>query len=1006
MRAWVLATAALLAACGGPHATPASPTSSGRGSPAPSASASADAVSPKVVDPLAPLPPGAHARCGTARMRFVSRPEAVAIGNDGRILSIENIDGRLLLRDVVKGAVLRALPDADRTALAPDATRVLSIRRTEHKRRPVLVVAGTGGNELGRVALPLPKGAPPHFRELRADAAARHALAVAGTTVFAVSLDPPRFDGHWTLHGDSVEGLSDDGSRALVLMRPANRPHGLVGALASVHRHGVLALVDVSSGRTLRTLGTKAKPFEYSDVALSHDGRRIFIGELDRVDDLDARTGTLRTLARIPGHGLGGLSAGGHRLLVSPDDSRLVYRQRGVHLLDTASGSAKKLPDGARARGFSPDGSLLLYRDAAAAVVRGKHYDVPVGHRAAVRALAFLDGGRLLASAGRSLRMWDPRTGAPLGSTALAGRQVQLAAAPDGHRLAVATRDLEIARTATHELVRVGSLHHLSSLAFAPAGSLLVGTDMGSGRTLGARKKPLRLRPDRTLFRLASDGSTRASVDVGDVLALVAAPDSKHVAVSTRRFSYGRRRASVELRDTATLQQSVSLVPLESYGDALAFAGPDTLIAASTKHGAVAFELASRSITRRFELGGCCGAIAVSPDGSLLAAAAGGDVQLWELATRRLRGIFRGHTGAVTALSFSPDGKWLASAGRDTSVLVWDTRKAPPVALPTPRLEKPRAGSLSQLARGHKGEQLAVLSKGRLVASGDTLPKLPPGLVAVARGAAASCAITAAHRVACWGRWLGPMLGPRARSHARSRPNAHATPHVGPTKLQPVPGVRDARHIAVGLMYACATDPRGAATCWGSLGGVIERQPPSALKVSSPIRDIQIGLAHACALLQSGHVLCWGDNPDGQLGTSATSARSPTVVPGLSDAVGIGVGDLFSCALRRTGAVLCWGDNSSDQLGDGTGVDSDKPVAVRGVQGARALSAGGTTACAVAAGQVKCWGRLAGYRGTEVHFTRATPVSALGKASAVRVVAGHVCVQGGGPLRCARFQRR
>lgn len=994
MRGWPIAMAVLALACGGAQAspvTPRAPAAPTRAAPVASTAVSPGPAPAPILDPRAPLPDGAHARCGTSRMRFIALPEAVSIANDGRILSIENIDGWQVVRDVVEDKTLWTLPDIEASALSPGGSAVVTLRPTKRPQESVLVVSSPDGKERGRVPLSVPKDAT--FEPLQITFDGRRALAVAGMTVFVVSLEPPRLERKRHLTGDSVLALSGDGTRALVVTRRHPTGHGLMGLLAPVERSGVLTLVELASGRTLRTLGTRDKPFKYSAVALSREGRRLFIGTTNAIDVVDARTGSLRTLARLEGSGLGGLSAGSHRLLVSPDDSQLTYRQRGVHLVDTKTGSVQQLPATASPRAFSPDGGLLLYRESQAAVVRGKHYDVPAGHRLPVTALAFIDRGRRLASAAGSLRLWDPRTGAPLGSSRLAGGRVRLAPSSDGARLAIAGRDLEIADTAGKKLLRIDTSHQVSAVAFLAHGGLLAGTLMGPGWMPGTRGKRSHLRADRTLFRLAPDGRTLGSVEVGDVRSLSVAPDSRQVALYSDRTGGGV--GHVELRDVATLQHRVALAPLDAYRDWLAFAGPDTLVAASRRRGAVAFDLRTRKVQARFALGNCCSALAVSPDGTRLAAAAGRDVQLWDIAPRRLLGVFRGHSGDVQALAFSPDGKWLASAGRDTSVLIWAAAAPTPLERPTPTLEKPAVGSLAELARGYRGERLATLSRGKLASPGETLPKLPAGLRAVARGGAASCAITARRKVVCWGSWLGGRLGLNTKSHAPAG------------QLRPVPGVRDARRIAMGLMYACAIDSHGAASCWGSLGGVIRAQAPRALNVPSPVVDIQIGLAHACALLESGHVVCWGDNPDGQLGTSAFAASSPAPMPLIDDAVAIAVGDLHTCVLRRAGAIFCSGSNRSDQLGDGTGVDSRSPVEVVRLRGARAISADGSASCAVAHdGRVFCWGRLAGFLGSEVHFVRPTPVDALGSAEKVRIVAGRVCVQGGGPVRCARFLRR
>ena len=87
-------------------------------------------------------------------------------------------------------------------------------------------------------------------------------------------------------------------------------------------------------------------------------------------------------------------------------------------------------------------------------------------------------------------------------------------------------------------------------------------------------------------------------------------------------------------------------------------------------------------------------AAAYSPDGKLLALGRGGETETAKVALldpgsgKLLADLTPGHLNGITDLAFHPDGKHLASTGRDTVVRIWNTESKKLVA----EVGKPRGG--------------------------------------------------------------------------------------------------------------------------------------------------------------------------------------------------------------------------------------------------------------------------------------------------------------------------
>ena len=74
--------------------------------------------------------------------------------------------------------------------------------------------------------------------------------------------------------------------------------------------------------------------------------------------------------------------------------------------------------------------------------------------------------------------------------------------------------------------------------------------------------------------------------------------------------------------------------------------------------------------------------VTFSPDGKTLASASNDKTaKLWDVTTGQLKHILKGHSGSVWQLAFSPKGDILASGSRDDkSIITWDTVTTRPVA--------------------------------------------------------------------------------------------------------------------------------------------------------------------------------------------------------------------------------------------------------------------------------------------------------------------------------------
>lgn len=403
--------------------------------------------------------------------------------------------------------------------------------------------------------------------------------------------------------------------------------------------------------------------------------------------------------------------------------------QRNADLLQALYGTG----DVVLATATSPDGRLFAAAEQSGLV---RVYDtssrVQVGEplRTTVfpRDVAFSPDGTILAAAATgTIHLWDVATRTPLGEPiadddtggGLEGTQSHgITFALDGRVLLayggantirvydVATRTMAAApvRVGTTEVRAVAVNQRLVVAAGSDDGTIsVIHPDAGrdpvvlTGHTDGITSLTF-VAGTQFLFSASDDGTLRLwdvedGAPVGEpfvghdgpVTSIAVGPDGLVVA------SAGRDR-TIRLWDVGT--REVLGMPLSGHTNwvsDVAFAPDGTLVSGSWDGTVRVWDTADRGKPLVHDQS--LRDLAYRPDGSVLAVAGtGGELRLWDLATRTRARALVGHTGTVKAVSFSPDGGVLASGGEDHVIRLWNVADGSP------------AGELA----GHPGEVEAV----------------------------------------------------------------------------------------------------------------------------------------------------------------------------------------------------------------------------------------------------------------------------------------------------------
>ena len=442
------------------------------------------------------------------------------------------------------------------------------------------------------------------------------------------------------------------------------------GTIASGHADGKLRFHDTATQAFVGEIQAHARK-DISAIAFSPDGKYVATAGEDLsvrvwdavthkpVAELKSHTDRVPALTWNPDSALL-ISAGW-------DTSARVWRPPHPDPLMLLNSHADQVVTTA----FSPDGKYLACADSdfdihlwldAEAATRGP---VLRGHNDEIKCLAFSPDGTKLASAGadRVVHVWDVRDGKLIAGPNARGRHSVAVIPGSPLRLASSgSANVRVWDVESGEEVAPTNLCPAFAVAASPDGNWLGigGTDYFA-----------------QLWN-ATDGSLAASLEATKppVGSVTFSPDSKILAHTSPAdglvwlwtCATGQPdMIVVEAADACTLET----LAFHPNGKWIACGGVDYL-GTSERDGAVCiWDVTTKEKLCTFDTG--VTAVCFDPQGKYLAGAGLDDaVYLWDAETQETVFVFGGHSQSINAVCFDPTGSYLLSGSDDGTVRAWD----------------------------------------------------------------------------------------------------------------------------------------------------------------------------------------------------------------------------------------------------------------------------------------------------------------------------------------------
>jgi WD40 repeat protein len=674
------------------------------------------------------LPAGALQRLGTVRFRH--NATAIAYSPDGKILASGGHDNAIRLFDAASGKEIRRLLGHKPRSYSPTPDPANSFNPVD------ALVSATGEGGVNSVAFSpdgkvLASGGWDDTvrlwdvatgKELRKIDAHK---AMVGRVVFSpdgkILASRGGLDGTVRLW-DPTTGTQLQKFVGLSNVNPWRFNHDLALAISpdaktvAATARNVLVFFDIASGTELKRLPAHVYGIT---VAYSPDGKLLASGGVDEGKDVyslriwDVGTGKELRKCELPKNepptyiSWDPNNNGKFAAVVAEDVMHIFDATMGKEVIPLKHYWPSRVI-------YSPDGKTLASAGSGPTI---RHWDAATGkelhlefegHLSGVSAVAVTADGKLVASGGESIRLWDPANGKMVRKIEVKGGVSCLAFAPDGKTLAcgglgriVHIWDIETGKS-LNELKP--HTNQVCGLAFSRDGKLLASGDAQSTIRIwdvkeakvvqeidnksGTDHLSMEFAPDdKTLVCAGAWNDSSFLPKKGDTLKINGKEVKFDGVISIQGVEMSRKEGYYVMQwDVSTGKEVRKFGGLKDTIRSLAFSDDGKLVAGASKDGKICLWDAETGEERLYIVahpshvdaafsGSPC--LAFAPDGKTLASASTDrTIRIWDTTTAREVGQFRVADSAFHSIAFTKDGKTLISGGADTGVLVWDVSAA------------------------------------------------------------------------------------------------------------------------------------------------------------------------------------------------------------------------------------------------------------------------------------------------------------------------------------------